>query len=62
MVSIFTYGFPQAEEAFKIAGVTNISLTNYEALAQLAIQKNIIEESQLKTLLNWRSDPENWNG
>lgn len=62
MVSIFTYGFPQAEEAFKNAGITNISLTNYEALAQLAIQKNIIEESQLKTLLNWRSDPENWKG
>lgn len=62
MVSIFTYGFPQAEEAFKNAGVTNISLTNYEALTQLAIQKNIIEDSQLKTLLNWRSDPENWLG
>lgn len=62
MVSIFTYGFPQAEEAFKSAAIANISLTNYEALAQLAIQQGIIEEGQLKTLLNWRSDPENWNG
>ncbi len=42
MVSIFNYGFPQADEAFAKAGVKLRSLTNYETLAKLAIEKGIL--------------------
>ena len=38
MVSIFSYGFPQAEDAFAAAGVQCKSLTNYGTLIQLAIE------------------------
>src|SRR5688572_24178651 len=42
MVSIFTYAFAQAEEAFEKAGVTTHSLTSYPVLIRLAIEKGMI--------------------
>src|SRR5215467_10093600 len=39
MVSIFTYDFPVAAEAFKTAGLRYQPLTNYPALIELAIEK-----------------------
>jgi len=61
MVAIFTYAFPQSEDAFKKAGVKLLALTNYESLIHLAIQKGIIKQEQLEILLNWRTSPETWN-
>lgn len=60
MVSIFNYGFPHAAEAFEKAGVKLQSLTNYDVLIQLAVEKGIVNDGQLKSLLNWRSNPSGW--
>ncbi|MEP7164562.1 MAG: orotate phosphoribosyltransferase [Ferruginibacter sp.] len=62
MVSIFTYGFPEATEAFTKAGIMLKSLTSYEVLINLAIEKGTVDENQLKTLLNWRNNPSDWKG
>ena len=62
MISIFTYGFEVADKMLKAAKVPYYSLTNYEDLINLAIDKGIVHEDQQKTLLNWRKDPENWTG
>src|SRR5437868_3708764 len=62
MVSIFTYGFDVADAAFKAAGLPYHSLTNYENLIDLAVDKGIVSPDQQKALLNWRSDPANWAG
>ena len=62
MVSIFTYGFEIAENAFKAAGIPYHSLTNYQALIDLAVEKEIVPEAEQNTLLNWRADPANWLG
>ena len=61
LVSIFTYGFPVAKEAFEQAGIPFQSLTNYEVLIRLAIEKGIANEGQLNSLLNWRANPGEWN-
>lgn len=61
LVSIFTYGFPHSEEAFKVAGIRYQSLTNYEELIKLAIEKGMVQPDQQAELLNWRSNPESWN-
>lgn len=61
MVSIFNYNFAIADEAFKNAQVPFQSLTNYNELISLAIDKNIVSAEQENTLLNWRQDPANWN-
>lgn len=62
MVSIFNYGFPQAVEAFKAAGIPFHSLTSYEILIKLAIEKEIVSQEQLNTLLNWKASPSDWKG
>lgn len=62
MVSIFTYGFPQADEAFKAKGLSYTSLTNYDNLVALALEKGSIPAALENTLLNWRQDPANWKG
>lgn len=60
MVSIFTYGFEAATKACSEAGVRTISLTNYDTLIKLAVEKGIIEEEDQNTLLNWRENPSVW--
>ena len=60
MVSIFTYGFAVADEAFKAAGVRYISLTNYPALIELAIEKGIVTDAEQSLLMDWRANPSQW--
>lgn len=60
MVSIFNYGFSEAEEAIKSRNLKFLSLTNYTTLVELAIEKAIVSAQQEEILLNWRSDPANW--
>jgi len=60
MVSIFTYGFEAATIACAEAGVRTISLTNYDTLIKLAVEKGIIEEEDQNTLLKWRENPSIW--
>jgi orotate phosphoribosyltransferase len=62
MLSIFTYGFNEADEAFKAAGINYHSLTNYNTLINLAVEKGIVSANQQKTLLNWSADPSKWSG
>jgi orotate phosphoribosyltransferase len=61
MVSIFTYGFPVATEAFEKASLKHFSLTNYGSLIEQAIKKGIVSASQEKTLMEWREKPQEWN-
>ncbi|MFG6386816.1 MAG: orotate phosphoribosyltransferase [Muribaculaceae bacterium] len=60
MVSLFTYGFPIAEENFRAAGVKLVALSNYNAMIEAALDTNYIQESDVKTLQEWRRDPANW--
>lgn len=60
MVAIFTYGFPQAEEAFAQAGVRLLTLSNYNAMLDAALSTGYIHEKDLETLRQWRKDPSNW--
>jgi len=62
MVSIFNYGFTEAEKNFESAGVDLCSLTNYPTLVGLAIESGLIGAEQQATLLKWREDPANWTG
>ena len=61
LVSIFNYGFVEAMDSFDKAKIDSHSLTDYDSLITLAIEKKIVTEADLNTLLNWRSDPANWN-
>ena len=62
MVSIFTYGFQKATEAFSLAGIPYYSLTNYGELITLAVEKGMVKPEDQEILLKWREDPANWTG
>ena len=61
MVAIFTYGFSTAADRFKEAKVKLIALCNYDAILDEALRTDYIDESEIKTLQEWRKDPANWN-
>lgn len=60
MVASFSYGFDVAAEAFKQADVKLITLTNYEAVLEVALKTGYIDESELPLLHEWRKDPAHW--
>ena len=60
MVAMFTYGFPVAEKAFKKAGIKLMTLSNYEAMLETALETGFIGSEDIKTLQRWRDDPANW--
>ena len=60
MVAIFTYGFPVAEQKMNDAGVNLITLCNYDAILNEALDTNYIDESELETLQEWRKNPSQW--
>jgi len=60
MLAIFSYDFPQARENFEREGVALHTLSAYPQLIEQASETEYIKESQLKTLLEWRADPQGW--
>ena len=61
MVAAFTYGFPVSEKAFKDAEIPLITLTNYEAVVEIALNTGYIQEEDIEILDEWRADPANWD-
>jgi orotate phosphoribosyltransferase len=61
MLAVFTYGFPVATENFGKAGCVLTTLSNYEALLELALELKYIREDTLDVLQQWRKNPETWD-
>ena len=61
MVASYTYGFDVAKKAFEDAKVELITLTNYEAVLDVALKTGYIQESHVELLHEWRRDPAHWN-
>ena len=62
MVASFTYGFPVAEEAFREAGVTLYTLSDYEHIISEAAKTGYIKDEELPVLAEWRKNPSEWKG
>lgn len=62
MVATFTYGFPESEKSFKDYGLKVLTLTDYEAMLAVAIEKGQVVEDQLELLRQWRLNPSLWTG
>ncbi len=60
MISIFTYGFKIAEEAFSEKKVPLFSLCDYSTLIDVARELKFIKEAQIMELKSWWVDPANW--
>ena len=64
IVSIFTYGMKKGLERLAAAKVKNVSLTNFDVIAQVAAEQKYIKPEDVAGLLQFRNDPsdESWIG
>ena len=60
MVAVFTYGFPLALQSMHDARVELTTLCDYDAILDEAVATDYIDESELKTLQDWRKNPDQW--
>ncbi len=60
MAAMFSYEFPIAIERFKEAGVKLLTLSNYNAMLDAALEAKYIRQEDIETLKEWRRDPANW--
>lgn len=62
VVSIFTYGMSKGLERLAAAEVKNISLTNFDVIAQIAAEESYIRPEDIARLLAFRNNPsdESW--
>ncbi|MFU8844210.1 MAG: orotate phosphoribosyltransferase [Bacteroidales bacterium] len=60
MLAIFSYNLPKALKNFEEAKCRVITLSNYDELIKQAIESNYISDKDLKSLINWRKEPESW--
>ena len=56
LAAIFTYGLAKAQDNLEKAKITAFTLSNYEALIEVALQENFIEEADMQTLKTWKQD------
>ena len=60
MCAMFSYEFPVSVKRFRDANVNLITLSNYSAMLEAALETNYIQAEELDTLREWRKDPANW--
>lgn len=64
IVSIFTYGMQKGLDRLAAADVKNISLTDFDTIAQVASDENYIKPQDISRLIAFRNNPsdESWIG
>lgn len=64
IVSIFTYGMKKGLERLADADVKNISLTDFDTVAETAAEEGYIKPDEVKRLIAFRNNPsdESWIG
>ena len=62
IVSIFTYGMKKGLERLAAADVKNVSLTNFDVIAEVAAEEKYVKPEDVKRLIAFRNNPsdESW--
>ena len=62
VVSIFTYGMKKGLERLAAADVKNVSLTDFDCVAEVAAESGYVRESDIARLIAFRNNPsdESW--
>ena len=62
VVSIFTYGMKKGLERLAAADVKNVSLTNFDVIAEVAAEEGYIKSEDIQKLIAFRNNPsdESW--
>ena len=59
IASIFTYGMQKGLDRLAAANVKNVSLSNFDVLAEVAAEKGYIRPEQVERLIRFRNNPGN---
>ena len=64
VVSIFTYGMEKGIDRLAEANIKNVSLTNFDCIAEVAAEEGYIKPEDIKRLIAFRNNPsdESWIG
>lgn len=64
VVSIFTYGMQKGIDRLAEANIKNVSLSDFDAVAQVAAEEGYIKEADIAKLIAFRNNPsdESWRG
>lgn len=60
LCSVFNYGFQVAKDLFEKESIPMHSLSQYNALLEVALEQKIIEASDMEILQTWRENPGEW--
>lgn len=61
VAAIFTYELAQATKQFSAKNMAFTILTQYSTLIEVARENSVISENELKLLMQWRENPQEWN-
>jgi orotate phosphoribosyltransferase len=59
-LAIISYGFPEAVELFKNAGIRLHAATTFQAVLQSALQSKMIDEAGAAVVCDWLQEPRTW--
>ena len=60
VAAIFTYGLAKGDARLAEAGVRAVSLSDYDALIEVAAEKEYVKIEDIETLKQWKQAPDAW--
>lgn len=60
ILAIFTYGFDKANKKFADYDIPVYTLTDYNTLIDVALEKGTVQDEDITLLNSWRANPEKW--
>ncbi len=61
ILSVFSYDLPALRHNMQEAEYAFGSLTNYDAVLEVALRENLFSDEAIEVLKNWRHDPAAWS-
>ncbi|EKF1881254.1 TPA: orotate phosphoribosyltransferase [Listeria innocua] len=60
IAAIFTYGLDKGKKLLEESNTKLVTLTNYDELIEVALNKNYVTTEDMATLKEWKKNPEVW--
>ncbi|MBC2145179.1 orotate phosphoribosyltransferase [Listeria innocua] len=60
IAAIFTYGLDKGKKLLEESDTKLVTLTNYDELIEVALNKNYVTTEDMATLKEWKKNPEVW--
>ena len=62
LLALFTYGFADAEQRFKDAGIPFFTISNFGVLCEVAVNEGFLPAEKLQPVLEFARNPQGWQG